>query len=139
MSQVTPEAACPQEDGLLAALRAGELNEPLRRHAETCKACGQAVLLFALMRESVPDQVAVPPAGLIWWKSQQRARREAMERALRPVILCERLVAGAVLVVAAASGAWMISQPSVAWLGGVALASLAMFSGGVIAWAGRRK
>jgi len=40
---------------------------------------------------SAASQRELPHSGSIWWKAQLRARREAVERSLRPISIVEKL------------------------------------------------
>jgi hypothetical protein len=65
----------------------------LRIHVENCPVCSEVVLVAQLLREeqlSLFADMKLPHAGLVWWKAQLRARREAAELATRPIALAER-------------------------------------------------
>ncbi|MGH9406940.1 MAG: DUF418 domain-containing protein [Terriglobia bacterium] len=62
---------------------------------------------------------ALPPAGLLWWKAQLRARREAVELASEPVALCERIAYALGSLVLIALAIWR-HAPLEKWLAGLA-------------------
>ena len=75
------------------------------------------------------DQVRLPSAGLVWWKSELRARREAVRVASRPITLvtgiagtCSIGVLALVILTLskqldmAAISAFVVAQPIVLWL-----------------------
>jgi hypothetical protein len=59
----------------------------LREHVKTCEICSDVAVVAGAIEcareETVPD--ALPDSGLVWWKAQMRARREAVETAGRPI------------------------------------------------------
>jgi hypothetical protein len=90
--------SCERETELVEALTSGRwpdaCGEDLRRHAATCVVCADVVVVArALEQESAQARVemALPAAGLVWWKAQMRARREAAERAAQPIAIVEGL------------------------------------------------
>jgi hypothetical protein len=79
---------CERESLVVEAARLGQWDDELRAHVATCDSCADAMLaaefLFSL-REEDHAAAPVPHAGRVWWKAQLRARREAAERAARPI------------------------------------------------------
>jgi len=89
-------------------------------------------MVSALYRDeyaSAMDQVRVPTAGLVWWKAELRARREAVRVASRPITLVTGIAgAGTIAVLAAlllgyskqidlaAVSAFFLALPMVLWL-----------------------
>ena len=78
---------------------------------------------------SALEQVRVPSAGLVWWKSELRARREAVRVASRPITLVTGIagistiaVLGVIILTLskeidmAAISAFVVAQPLVLWL-----------------------
>jgi hypothetical protein len=57
--------------------------------------------MYTESAEAVPNAV-VPPAGLVWWRAQLRARQEAARAAERPLKVAHSLAAASVVGVAAA-------------------------------------
>ena len=85
---------CEREEEVLEAVACGRwadaLNGPLRRHAANCLACAEVVLVAGYLREekdSAKREAVLPSAGLIWWKAQLLAKREAVERAAQPIAM----------------------------------------------------
>jgi len=88
--------SCEREAELVEALTSGRwpdaCGEDLRRHAATCAVCAEVVLVArALGSAEARVEMALPTAGLVWWKAQMRARREAAERAAQPIAIVEGL------------------------------------------------
>jgi len=96
-SQKTAEP-CAREPEVLSALDQGELPEALRAHVAVCELCRELTMLRSFLDEEVEGEP--PPAGLIYWKAQLRARREQAERAMRPAALVELLLVPVLLVLA---------------------------------------
>jgi len=96
----TPDslAQCKHETELVEALTSGRwpgaCGDDLRGHVAICAVCADVVLVAqALEQESAQARVemSLPAAGLVWWKAQMRARREAAERAAQPIAIVEGL------------------------------------------------
>jgi len=88
---------CEREQAVTELLQSGRWPEAcdaaLRSHVENCAVCSEVVLMARLLQEenaSLLADVKLPDAGLVWWKAQLRARREAAELATRPIALAER-------------------------------------------------
>ena len=111
---------CPREQDLLDAVAANRWPERvdagLRAHVSACSICSDVVEMaeaFLQDRESAPTEMAVPPATVVWWKAQIRAREEAARLAARPIALVQAVAticaAIASLIVAPAASAWVRS------------------------------
>jgi len=76
----------------------------LRRHVAACESCGDLVLVMSALRserDRIRREVAVPSAGLVWWRAQLRERQEAVRRAAAPVTAVHAAALVAVIVLAA--------------------------------------
>jgi hypothetical protein len=99
---------CNREVEIVEAVTLGRwtegCSEELRRHAESCDVCADVVrvsLALTQKRSEALETVRVPSAGLVWWRSEMRARREAVNKATRPLRIVEWIaVACAFLTVA---------------------------------------
>ena len=96
---------CEFECEVLAAVVEGRWPEradtELRAHASTCAICSDVAAIGAALesdRETLRAEAALPDGGLVWWRAQLRARREAAKVAGRPI------TAAQVLALAAAAG-----------------------------------
>jgi hypothetical protein len=61
----------------------------LRAHAETCRVCGDLVLItqaFRGARATSASAAQLPPPGVLWWRAQLRRRNAAVERIQRPLL-----------------------------------------------------
>jgi hypothetical protein len=129
------EPRCDHESDLLAALRAGGLDDARRRHAASCAVCSAALAAESALRELAAGLAAgappLPAAAAVRLRGRLRARAEAEARALRPLAVWQAvaaLIAGAGLLVglttssglfgALASGE--LSAPILTLLGGLA-------------------
>jgi len=104
---------CEKELTVSEMLHAGRWPEAcdpaLRLHVKGCAACSEIVLVAQFLREERASMCAdakLPDAGLVWWKAQLRARREALEFATRPIALAERFAAACGLVCLLACITW---------------------------------
>jgi len=127
---------CSHETDILDAVASGRWPErvdvELREHAAACAICSEVAVVSSLYREdysAAMDQIRVPSAGLVWWKSELRARREAVRVASRPITLvagiagtCAVAVLAVVLMALskqfdmAAVSAFVLAQPMVLWV-----------------------
>ena len=98
-------------------------DEELRSHATSCAVCSDVVrvsLALSQNRAEGLEIARVPSAGLVWWRAEMRARREAVEKATRPLRIVEVLAAVCQLAVLGGLLYWIgpsslpefLSQPS---------------------------
>ncbi len=129
---------CPREQEVIHAVRSGQWAEGLRAHFAECEACSETAMVAGFMLQAAETaETAAPEAGFVWWKSQLRARREAAVRAEKPIIVAERAVAVAALLVGVWAAAWFSSESpalAVAAVGGLILAGLTAGSALLYAW-----
>ena len=59
----------------------------LREHVKTCAICSDVAAVAGAIECAREDTAprALPESGLVWWKAQMRARREALETVARPI------------------------------------------------------
>ena len=127
---------CKYESEILDAVASGRwpdrLGTELHDHVRSCSICSELALVSAMYRDdyaSALDHIHVPSAGLVWWKSELRARREAVRVASRPITLVTGIAgASAVALLAlviltlskqidmAAISAFVVAQPLMLWL-----------------------
>lgn len=106
MNNNVPEARaggtmeCVREPEVLAAADGGPLPDDLRSHVAGCAQCREAMMLRSFLDAGAEGDPQ--PAGLIYWKSQLRARREQAEKAMRPATVAEFLLVPVLLVIALA-------------------------------------
>ena len=94
----------------------------LRSHVENCAVCSEVVLVAGVLQEenaSLLADVKLPDAGLVWWKAQLRARREAAELATRPIALAEKFALACGMAVLLVFMVWKRTDLH-AWLGRLA-------------------
>ena len=108
---------CERESQSVAARLSGDWPDELKRHVAQCPHCQDALLISSFLAEAGgPDNADVPAAGLVWFKSQLRLRREAVERAERPLVWGHRVaiaIAGGALVCGAA---WAMGTSGILYL-----------------------
>ena len=95
---------CHREEDVLDAISAGRwperCDEDLRTHVSCCGVCADlAEVAAALMddRDAAWREARVPPAGVVWWRAQLRAREEAARAAGRPVAFIQGVAASVAL------------------------------------------
>lgn len=94
---------CPREQDVLDAVASRRwprrCEEDLLAHVAACAVCADLVTVAVSLLDAEDTSEAarqVPPASLVWWRAQLRARQEASRAALRP-IQAVQVVAFAVL------------------------------------------
>lgn len=133
-------SGCERETEIARAVRSGHWTEDLRQHAAGCEACGEAMAVAAFLQGGAVQALEVPEPGLMWFKLELRARREKTRRAMRPLVIAERLVA--LLTGGACIGAalWTHSvSPTLGLAAGIAAAVLALSAGSALLLASSRK
>jgi hypothetical protein len=114
---------CEKEQAVTEMLQTGRwpdaCDSALRSHVENCVVCSEVVLVAQFLREehaALSAEMKLPDAGLVWWKAQLRARREAVELATRPIALAERFAVACGMAVLLAFMVWKWSDFHT-WLG----------------------
>jgi hypothetical protein len=125
---------CEREFEIVEAITCGRWPEgttdELRAHADRCAVCADVVNVAVALtndRTTRLQMARVPSAGLVWWRAEMRARRDAVNRATRPLqivewtaVLCMVAVLGSVLYwVGPAELAGLLWQPSPAFFIGI--------------------
>ena len=86
---------CEWEQAVLDATRSRRWpDEALRNHVASCAVCADLALVaeyLAQQGELARAEAALPNPGLIWWRAQVLARREAAERATQPIAIAQRV------------------------------------------------
>lgn len=91
---------CVREEDVLDALASNRwpsrCDEELWRHIQHCRVCAD----LAEVAQSLSDdrdvawrEARVPPAGVVWWRAQLRAREDAARAAGRPVAFVQGVAA----------------------------------------------
>jgi anti-sigma factor RsiW len=98
---------CARSADIGAAIAGGVLSEDreLREHLAVCDACAELATVMSALRETrehARRHAPVPSAGLVWWRAELRARREAARKAAAPVTLVQSIALVGALVMAAA-------------------------------------
>lgn len=123
-----PHGDCPRETELLGALQAGTwpacCGEDLCAHVQACPSCSGLMDVARPLIEDRASQVRlapVPSSAAMWWKLQRRARHDAAERAMRPILAVQAisLACAAGLLVALAGLFAPEASRVAAWLGGL--------------------
>lgn len=87
-------ASCAKELAVVEAVRSGRCDARLHTHIAECPVCAEVLLVAQLLRqedESAQAAARLPKAGEVWWRAQVRSRREAAERAVRPIAIAEKI------------------------------------------------
>src|SRR3954462_5489147 len=90
---------CDREQDVLDALAAGRWrerwNDDLRAHVSACDVCADlANVAAALLDDDAAGiDARIPPAGVVWWRAQLRAREDAARAAGRPVAFIQGVAA----------------------------------------------
>lgn len=113
MKNAMKDERCAFEEKIAAANRSGRWSDELLAHVVGCRACEEVALVASYLSKSAAASqpapaVNLPDAALIWSRAQLAARREAIERAMRPILWVRRfaLGAGATAILVAIILAW---------------------------------
>jgi hypothetical protein len=100
---------CLREQDVVDAIATGRwparCDAELRSHVEGCGICQDVATVFAAIapeRDLAWEAGAVPPAALVWWRAQMRAREEAARAAGRPIAFVQGVTAVCLVVAALA-------------------------------------
>ena len=96
---------CAREQDVLDAVAARRWDAELRAHIESCAICQDVRTVFAAMseeRDAAWEETSVPPASVIWWRAQIRAREEATRVATRPIAVAQAVAITCLLALAVA-------------------------------------
>lgn len=116
---------CENEGAVLEAVESGRwplaCDAELLAHVGQCSICADVLLVaqtLQLENQRVRTEVALPAAGLVWWKAQMRAKREATVRAAEPIRIVERAagIFGIISLVALAVWRWDLVTDWLAWV-----------------------
>lgn len=118
---------CAREAEVLEAVHHGrwpsEVDPALQGHLDTCEDCAAVAELACALREDLSgaaDGGAPPTSSVMWWRLQQRARRDAVRAAARPVAMAQALALACLcgLVVGLGGLTWHWVEPWIHWFGG---------------------
>jgi hypothetical protein len=81
----------------------------LREHLHSCPPCQEAAAIATAFSEDLAlesDRARVPSSAHVWWRSQLRARHEAVRAASRPMSVAQGFVAASAVGVSATAITW---------------------------------
>jgi hypothetical protein len=122
---------CAHEQDLLDAIAANRwphrADVALREHVASCGICADVAEIAGAFLEdrdyAWQEAQDVPPASVVWWRAQVRAREEAARKAARPIVLTQ---AAAIVVLAVATA--FLLPATLPWLKSSATAAGAFLS-----------
>jgi hypothetical protein len=107
---------CPREQDVLDAIATYRwpvrADEKLRLHVAGCEICADLVEVVRPLldeQEQASGDARVPPAYVVWWRAQIRAREEAARDATRPLTIAHGVAVA--MVLSAAVGLVMTGWP----------------------------
>ena len=93
-------AECPHEPDVIDALTTTQwpeqCSDELQAHVAACDNCRTLVAALTPLGEAWLDTRAaahIPASGMVWWRAQMRARREAARAAARPMTIVQAIAA----------------------------------------------
>lgn len=132
---------CERESQAVRARLSGEWPDELKAHVAQCAHCQDALLVSSFLNEAAGrERVDVPAVGLVWFKSQLRLKREAAERAEKPLVWGQRAVVAIAGVGMAWAASWVMGTSTslaVALIGSCVVLSLT--AGGLLLASRERK
>jgi hypothetical protein len=114
-------ADCPREQDVIDALTTDQWPDrcdgELQAHVTTCDGCRDLVAVLAPLGAHWTDSRAdaqVPASGMVWWRAQMRARREAARTAARPITVVQSIaglaVAALAIICVVMASPWLASS-----------------------------
>jgi hypothetical protein len=107
--------SCSQEAEIRQALELGHWPQSctpeLRAHVESCRACGDLVLVTTAFRGARAQSMQVaqlPPPGVLWWRAQLRRRNAAVERIQKPIVGAQIFAFAVTLAIAIGFVVWQV-------------------------------
>jgi hypothetical protein len=112
---------CENEVRILEALGQGvapaAMDEPLRSHLASCPYCAEMISVYELFQadsRQLRAAAPLPNAGRVWWRASLAARQASAERALRPILIAERVAlaigGGALIALLVLAAPWLAGQ-----------------------------
>jgi len=112
---------CSKQKEVTAALRQGrwpeECDRTLHAHVAVCQECKDLVLVAQALQQTRRETMQKPAlavssatAAMLWWRSELRLRREAVERMTRPIAVTERFALIGMVIAVAGLAAWQWKQ-----------------------------
>ncbi|MEO7270554.1 MAG: hypothetical protein ABIX28_14270 [Vicinamibacterales bacterium] len=105
---------CPREAEVIDALTTMQWPErcgtELQAHVADCEGCRDLVATVAPLGDAWQENRAeahVPASGMVWWRAQMRARREAARAAARPITVVQAIAGLAGLALIVGTLAWL--------------------------------
>lgn len=124
---------CVREADLQEAIATNRL-AAFQEHLQACAICRDTVVVALAIQSdeaAARAEASMPTADVVWFRAQLRARAEAAQTAVRPVLIIQALglasLVGAVAGVFGTSAWWLSSWAS--WLSSVAALAAAADSG----------
>jgi hypothetical protein len=96
---------CAREQDVLDAVAAGRWDAELQAHLESCEICQDVRTVLVPLseeRDAAWEESSVPPASVVWWRSQIRAREEATRAAARPIAIAQAVAVMTLIALALA-------------------------------------
>ena len=92
-------AICEWEEKTAAAIDCGTIDEEVASHAEHCPVCSEILLLSDTLRATAAltrhELSALPDPARIWQKARRQAVDDAVRKALRPILFMKIVAVGA--------------------------------------------
>jgi hypothetical protein len=98
---------CSLEQETLAIVQTGRwphgCDDASRAHIDDCTICGDIIRVASLVAndyQATLRTARVPNSGLIWWRTQRRARQEAVRTASRVITIVQAIAVAAGVAIA---------------------------------------
>jgi predicted anti-sigma-YlaC factor YlaD len=101
---------CPYEERVSRSARTGIWDDSTRAHVSECAHCREIVQIARFLEKSArfeESRPSLPDAEQIWLNSRYDAMQAARERALRPLMIAQRMIRLAVLLILTGGIVWI--------------------------------
>ncbi|HTC95926.1 MAG TPA: hypothetical protein VK699_20965 [Terriglobales bacterium] len=112
---------CSKQEEVMTVLRQGQwpegCDQTLHAHVAVCQECNDLVLVTQTLQQARRETMQEPgfgpnsaTAAMLWWRSELRLRRGAVERMTRPVAVTENFALIGMMIAVVGLATWQWKQ-----------------------------
>ena len=98
---------CEKEEEIIEALRCGNLDTALERHASSCTICADTAAVTTFLQSNSVAAPVLPDPDYIWWMGQLASKQIAVERATRSIAVVRKIS----YLGLSAAAVWLVLAP----------------------------